>query len=107
MWQRRERVVRAKDTLFQVSLCIAIHRRMPPREGRVGGQALQVVAGPQELGSAAGTPSETHLPAPASTSLHSNPLPSSFLPAFPFFLSPHLTDCSGKMAQIYGSTHQK
>lgn len=32
---------------------------------------------------------------------------SSFLPAFSFFLSPHLTDCGSKMAQIYGSTHQK
>lgn len=32
---------------------------------------------------------------------------SSFLPPFPFFLSPHLTDCGSKMAQIYGSTHQK
>lgn len=62
---------------------------------------------PPELGSAAGTTSKTRLPAPASPSLHANPLPSSFLSAFPFFLSPHLTDCSSKMAQIYGSTHQK
>lgn len=43
----------------------------------------------------------------ASASLRARPPPSSFLPAFPFFLSPHLTDCGSKMAQIYGSTHQK
>lgn len=45
--------------------------------------------------------------APASTSLRASPPLSSFLPAFPFFLSPYLTDCGSKMAQIYGSTHQK
>lgn len=67
---------------------------VPHQVWRVRGQELQGAALP--------------LPTPPDSCPGlSRHLLSSFLPAFPFFLSPHLTDCGSKMAQIYGSTHQK
>lgn len=95
---------RVRDTSAQVSLCTAVPT----------GQCLLSSGGSagrncRFLGSAADTASMSHPlpPCPASASLRASTPSSSFLPAFSFFLSPHITDCGSKMAQIYGSTHQK
>lgn len=103
-------IARVKDVFSRVSVCTAIPIPIGwclfKIRGSVG-RSYKLVTSSQELDSAAGTTSTTHLPTPASTSLRASPPLSSFLPALPFFLSPYLTDCSSKMAQIYGSTHQK
>lgn len=63
-------MARVKDTFSQVSLCTAIpigwHLL---RIGGMVGKNYRLVVSPHELGSAAGTTSMTHLPAPALTSL--------------------------------------
>ena len=78
---------------------------------RISGQELRVDARLPE----AGLCSRYHLyPPPSSPGLSQPPCPSSVellpacLPVLPLPAPPlHLTDCGSKMAQIYGSTHQK
>lgn len=83
--------------------------RKPPSPGCHSAQPSLLASASSGLeGQWAGTAGWQPLPLPpvSCPGLGQHPL-SSFLPAFSFFLSPHLTDCGSKMAQIYGSTHQK
>lgn len=81
VWQRREGGAR---TLPPRCLLEQPHLKL-----RISGQNCRLMPSSQKLGSAAGTTSTPRLPALASASLRARPPRSSFLPAFPFFLSPH------------------
>lgn len=80
VWQRREGGAR---TLSPRCLLAQPHLKL-----RISGQDCGLMSGSWKLGSAAGTTSIPRLPALASASLRARPPWSSFLPAFPFFLSP-------------------